>query len=88
MAANVYPPGSSPEPQIEPVVVAPVVTSVTLGPDTIAKAVVAGTGALGVAIISAVADGHVTVWEIVLGALAAIGTAAGTWATSNKRVVS
>lgn len=51
---------------------------------TVAKAVVAGAGALGTAIATAVADGRVTVWEIVLGALAAIGTVAGVWATSNK----
>ena len=51
---------------------------------TIAKAVVATTGALGVAIISALADGRVTVWEIVLGVLGAIGAGAATWAVSNK----
>jgi hypothetical protein len=56
-------------------------------PDTIAKAVVAGAGALGVAITSALADGHVTVWEIVLGVLASIATAAATWAVSNKKVM-
>lgn len=51
---------------------------------TIAKAVVAASGALGVAIVSAMADGHVTVWEIVLGVLATIGTTAAVWAVSNK----
>ncbi len=53
-------------------------------PQTIAKAVVAFSGALGVAIASAVADGRVTVWEVVIGVLAAVGTAGGVWATSNK----
>jgi hypothetical protein len=51
---------------------------------TVAKAVVAATGALGVAIVSALADGQVTVWELVLGILATIGTTAAVWAVSNK----
>jgi hypothetical protein len=55
----------------------------TQGP-TIAKAVIAVTGSLGVAIAAAVADGSVTVWEIVLGVLAALGTGAAVWATSNE----
>jgi hypothetical protein len=50
---------------------------------TIAKAVVAVTGSLGVAITAALADGHITVWEIALGAIAAVGTGALVWATSN-----
>jgi hypothetical protein len=50
---------------------------------TIAKAVVAVTGSLGVAIAAALADGEITVWEIVLGAIAALGTGAAVWATSN-----
>jgi hypothetical protein len=51
---------------------------------TIAKAVVAVTGSLGVAIVAALADGKVTVWEIVLGVLTALGTGAAVWATSNE----
>lgn len=59
--------------------------TVTVGePQTIAKAVVAGTGALATAITTALADGQVTVWEIVLGVLLAAGSAAAVWATSNK----
>ena len=51
---------------------------------TVAKAVVAGAAALGTAVATAVADGHVTTWEIVLGVLATIGTVAAVWATTNK----
>lgn len=51
---------------------------------TIAKAVIAGTGAMATAIVAALADGRVTVWEIVLGVLLAAGTAATTWSVSNK----
>jgi hypothetical protein len=51
---------------------------------TIAKAIVAVTGSLCVAIAAALADGRVTVWEIVLGAIAAVGTGAAVWATSNE----
>jgi hypothetical protein len=51
---------------------------------TVAKAIVAGVGALTTGLTTALADGHVTVWEIVLAVLFTIGTAAGTYATTNK----
>lgn len=52
--------------------------------DTIAKAVIAFTGAMSTSIVAALADGRVTVWEIVLGLLFAAGTGAATWSVSNK----
>lgn len=51
---------------------------------TVAKAVVAVTTALGTAIGTALADGKVTVWEIVLGVLLAAGSGAAVWATTNE----
>lgn len=51
---------------------------------TVAKAVVAVTGALGTALATALADGAVTVWEVVFGVLAAIGAGAAVWATDNR----
>jgi zinc transporter ZupT len=51
---------------------------------TIAKAVVAVSGALGAAIATAVSDGHVTAVEIVLAVLLAVGAGAAVWATTNK----
>lgn len=53
--------------------------------ETIAKAVVAGSTALATAIGTALSDGHVTVWEVVLGVLLAAGSAAAVWSTSNKK---
>ena len=51
---------------------------------TIAKAIVAVTTALGTAIATALSDGHITVWEIVLSVLGSIAAGAAVWATSNK----
>jgi hypothetical protein len=60
-------------------------TQLTVGePQTIAKAVVAVSGALVTAITTALSDGHVTVWELVVGGLVALGSGAAVWATSNK----
>lgn len=52
---------------------------------SVAKAVVAGSGALGTALATALADGQVTLWEIVLGVIATVGTVAAVWATTNKK---
>jgi len=51
---------------------------------TIAKAVVAAATSLGVGIATALADGQVTVWELVLAILGTIVAGAGVWATSNE----
>lgn len=51
---------------------------------TIAKAVVAAVGALTVAIGTALTDGQVTTWEVVLAILGTIGAGAAVWATTNK----
>lgn len=61
------------------------------GKPTIAKAVVAVVGALTTAIATALADGRVTSWELILGALGAVGAGAAVWATSNdpaKKILS
>lgn len=51
---------------------------------TPAKAIVAVTTALGTAIATALADGQVTVWEMVLGGLGAIAAGATVYAVTNK----
>jgi hypothetical protein len=51
---------------------------------TVAKAVVAATGALTTGLTTALADGQVTIWEVVLTVLFTIGTTAAVWATTNK----
>lgn len=61
---------------------APVIIDDTPTP---AKAIVATVGALTTGIVAALADGHVDVWEIVLGVLLAIGAGATTYAVTNKR---
>lgn len=53
-------------------------------PPTVAKSVIAVATALGTAIATALADGQVSVWEIVLGALGAVVAGASVWATSNR----
>lgn len=52
--------------------------------DTSAKAIVAACSALSVAIAAALADGQVTVWEIVLGVLGAIVAGGLTYSVSNR----
>lgn len=54
-------------------------------PQTIAKAVIAGCTALGSSLATALADGSVTVWEIVLGMLGTAVAAASVWSVSNKK---
>lgn len=52
---------------------------------TVAKAVVAGVGALTTGLTTALADGAVTIWEVVFAVLLTIGSVAAVWATTNKR---
>lgn len=59
-------------------------TELTVGqPQTIAKAVVAVTTALGTGIATAVSDGRVTWVELVLAALGAAAAGASVWAVTN-----
>lgn len=51
---------------------------------TIAKAVVATVGSLSVGIATALSDGQITVWELALAILGAIGAGAAVWATTNE----
>lgn len=51
---------------------------------TVAKAVVATVGSLSVGIATSLADGQVTVWELALAILGAIGAGAAVWATTNE----
>jgi predicted membrane-bound spermidine synthase len=55
---------------------------------TIAKAIVAAVGSLTVALATALTDGNVTQWELILAFLGAVGAGAAVWATSNERKTS
>jgi hypothetical protein len=78
-------PDLTPDPRLSSTYTATATTALTVGePQTIAKAVVAVTGALATAITTALSDGRVTVWELVIGGLVALGSGAAVWATSNR----
>lgn len=61
----------------------PTTVYVTPQEQTAAKAIVALATALFTAITTAVADGHVTVWEIVLGVLTTVIAGASVYAVTN-----